>query len=214
MSRPGQYIVIEGTEGAGKGTQCEIIAKWLAGMGQRCRVVREPGGDPFGEALRLVLKDPDLHHEADEELLTFVAARMGMRRRVVLPALEAGEWVIADRSEVSTYVYQGLAGGLSLQSIRSLHESVDRVCRPDLFIVIELPFEVSEERVDIRGEERDSFESRGDQFLRAIADGYMVIGDRMNAMGYNVWGVNGNRPIEQVTSSIQDLILAHIEQHG
>lgn len=209
-SSRGKYIVIEGTEGAGKGTQAEIIATWLADMGQATRVVREPGGDPFGEALRVILKDPELLHEADEELLTFVAARMGMRRRVVLPALKAGEWVIADRSELSTYVYQGIVGGIDLKSIRSLHKAVDRICRPNLFVVIELPFETSEARVDDRGEVRDNFESRGEQFLRDVANGYLAVGPMMREMGYNVYGVDGARSIERVTQSIQEIILTHI----
>ncbi len=207
MTERGKYIVIEGTEGAGKGTQCEIIANWLAGMGQRCRVVREPGGDPFGEALRLVLKDPDLHHEADEELLTFVAARMGMRRRVVLPALEAGEWVIADRSEASTFVYQGIVGGTDLDEIRLLHEKyVDPICRPDLFIVITLPYDESERRVDGRGEARDFFESQGEQYLRMIANGYMDACRIMREMGYTTHEIYGLQSIERVSLAIKTLL--------
>ena len=208
QQRLGKYIVIEGFEGAGKTTQCAAITKWLSGqLKLDVKNVREPGGDPFGEGLRQVIKNPEFVHEADEELLVFTAARMGMRRRVVLPALESGSYVIADRSEVSTFVYQGMAGGISLTEIESMQSKVARICRPDLFIVLVISQRESRRRLASRGLLADSFESRDDLFQRRVCDGYNKVPDKIRTFGYNIVAVNGEQTEHQVTEDIIDVIV-------
>ncbi|MEI7819133.1 MAG: dTMP kinase [bacterium] len=206
--RKGMYVVIEGNEGSGKTTQCKAIKSWLI---QTLRVqavtVREPGGDPFGEALRQVLKNPEYVREADEELDVFTAARKGMRRRVVQPALDGGKWVIADRSELSTFVYQAFAGGLDPMTVAASQAKVGDICKPDLFIILDIPYELSQLRLTERGETKDYFESRGDIYLRTVSDGYRAVGPFARELGYNVANIDGTQKQAFVTETIKDLIV-------
>ena len=51
----GRFIVIEGPDGTGKTTQAKRLADALAGAGQRVIQVREPGGCPSAERIRVLL---------------------------------------------------------------------------------------------------------------------------------------------------------------
>lgn len=198
----GRYIAIEGDEGSGKTTQAAMLVEWLREQGIVAEEVREPGGDLFGEALRRIIKSPEYEHEADEELLVFTAARLGMRRRVVLPLLEKGTWVVTDRSELSTYVYQGLAGGLSLGMIADAMDIVRDVCVPDYFFILDVSLETSRRRLAARDEAADVFELRGDEYRRQVNDGYRQL-VQLDGLPYSICMVNAEQSVRGVQSEIR-----------
>src|SRR5439155_879379 len=107
----GVFIVVEGPEGAGKSTLVRWLAARLVAEGLQVTAVRQPGGTPVAEAARKVaLKFP---HEMSPvaELFLFLAARADLVQRVIRPALEAGQVVVADRFDLSTIAYQVAGGG-------------------------------------------------------------------------------------------------------
>src|SRR5438093_7928702 len=110
MSR-GLFITFEGSEGCGKSTQIERLAKRLESAGRRVIVTREPGGTPIGEYIRHLLKFAPAGHamKPETELLLFAASRAQIVRELIEPALRDGATVIADRLLDSTTVYQGIA---------------------------------------------------------------------------------------------------------
>ncbi len=91
----GRFIAFEGGEGAGKSTQCRLLADALAARGIPAIVTREPGGTPGAEAIRGLLLglDGEGWHPRAEALL-FAAARSDHVERLIRPALAAGKWVI------------------------------------------------------------------------------------------------------------------------
>ncbi len=99
------YIVIEGTEGAGKTTARDVVVETLEQLGIRNMIfTREPGGTQLAEKLRsLVL---DIRSVGDEvitdkaEVLMFYAARVQLVETVIKPALAQGIWVIGDRHDL------------------------------------------------------------------------------------------------------------------
>ena len=188
----GSYFIIEGDEGSGKTTQVELLAQRLRGAGREVQTVREPGGDPFGELLRHVLKADssdsqyrfirdtflgggDLELGAATEALAFLAARLSMRTNIVYPMLTSGIDVISDRGEVSTLVYQGLAGHVDMKFLRMANEFVANVAPPTVTIVLDVPLAVSQARQVSRGLASDRFESRGERYRRAINEGYRLV---------------------------------------
>ena len=103
----GTFITFEGIDGSGKSTQMRLLANAL--RAQRCDVLmtREPGGTPVGLKLRAALLDAQEEVDPLTELLVFAADRAQHVRRVLRPALAAGQVVISDRFADATVAYQG-----------------------------------------------------------------------------------------------------------
>ncbi len=166
----GRYIVIEGGEGVGKTTQVRRIVDRLETVGIDATRIREPGGDPFAEAGRALLLG-DLDREPEAEALLFNALRAQVLRTRVLPALEQGTWVIADRSRLSTIVYQGHGHGLDLSWTRAVCDTVTTVCPPDCEIILHVDEATSARRRANRGT-TDRFEQLDLAFHRRVIAGY------------------------------------------
>jgi dTMP kinase len=71
----GYFITFEGSEGCGKTTQIEALAKALEAQGKTVLITREPGGTLIGEKIRNLLQDPSHKNDISDmtELLLFSA---------------------------------------------------------------------------------------------------------------------------------------------
>jgi dTMP kinase len=170
----GLFIAFEGGEGAGKSTHLRRLTGRLDRLGVAYLLVREPGGTPAGEKIRQIVLDPQLTISAETELLLYLASRAEFVRRVVGPALERGELVLADRFELSTYAYQGLARGLGLERVREMNAFATGGLKPDGTILLALDPEVGRAR---KGGVADRMEREHQAFHRAVADAYDVLAE-------------------------------------
>jgi dTMP kinase len=165
----GRLITLEGGEGAGKSTVLEAVRERIVARGIDVVVTREPGGTGFGEAVRGIVLDParrDLC--AESELLLMFAARAQLVRERILPALDAGHWVLSDRFTDASYAYQGGGRGQPVARIAEL-EAWAAVIRPDLTLLLDLPVAQGLARAGTRGAaDRIELES-GDFFERVRA---------------------------------------------
>jgi len=193
------FIVFEGIEGAGKSTQLAGVARALSTAGVPHLAVREPGGTPVGERIRSVVLDPELDPAPETELLLMLAARAEFVRRIVGPALERGQIVLADRYELSTFAYQGMARGLGLERTRALNRFATGGLEPDLTLLFVLDPAVARGRVD--PERADRMERAGDTFHRAVESAYRQLARDLpgvvevpadgppEEVGQRVWGL-------------------------
>lgn len=135
MSRA-RYIALEGTEGVGKTTVCDLLDQALRARGVDLVRVREPGGTPLGESVREILL-----HGGDmtgwTEALLFAAQRSELLSRVVRPALSGGRWVVSDRSFYSSLAYQGHARGLGVERTWAVNAPAVEEAPPDLVVWLE-----------------------------------------------------------------------------
>jgi dTMP kinase len=161
MRLDGKFIVLDGPDGSGKGTQVERLATWITGQGGRCRRVRDPGGTKVGDRIRHVLLDYDLS-EMDSrcEALLFMASRAQLVAQVVRPALAAGETVLCDRFISATCAYQG-ALGVPRDLILTLGQLAVEETWPDLTLVLDLPPEVGFERTGRKAHHVGRMENAG-----------------------------------------------------
>jgi dTMP kinase len=119
---PGKFISLEGGEGVGKSTQVRALAEALTSRGIDVLVTREPGGSGGAEAIReLLLQGDESRWGAEAEALLFAAARADHVEKTVRPALQEGRWVLSDRFVDSSLAYQGGAGGLGIEAVRSIN---------------------------------------------------------------------------------------------
>src|ERR1700744_3642527 len=147
----GKFIPLEGGEGTGKSTQASLLKLKLEGAGLGVLQTGDPGGSPGAEIIRHVLLSGAAKPlGADAEAMLFAAARDDHVQCTILPALEAGKWVISDRFADSTRVYQGSLGQVDERLIKSLERVSIGDLFPDLTIMLDIPVEIGLERVRVR----------------------------------------------------------------
>jgi len=171
----GKFITIEGSEGAGKSTNIQYIKDYLDEKKINFIATREPGGTPVAEKIRdLLLDKQNTSLCEDSELLLMFAARAQHLNELIIPALQAGKWVISDRFTDASYAYQGGGRGLSWRKIAQLEQWVQGDLRPDATILLDIPVEQGMERVRQRGA-IDRFEQEQLSFFKRIREAYLKL---------------------------------------
>ncbi len=194
----GQFITLDGIDGAGKSTHLAFMQQWFKNQGIEAIFSREPGGTPVGEALRGLLLDPDTKASLNTETLMMFAARMQHIEDVIEPALAAGKWVISDRFTDATFAYQGGGRGVPLARIQILEDWVQQGLQPDLTLLLDVSLSVSEERL-ARTREKDRFEQEARDFFERTRNVYL---DRAHAHPDRYVVLDSSQPIETVQMQI------------
>jgi dTMP kinase len=171
----GKLITFEGGEGAGKTTQILLLSSRLKDAGCDPLVIREPGGTPIGETLRALIKHPPQVLFPETQLCLFLAARAQLVLEIIQPALADGRIVLCDRFTDSTIVYQGLSRGVPLSIINELNAFVTKNITPFKTFYLDLPTELSLERITNRGEPLDDLEASPSSFHEAVRYGYQSL---------------------------------------
>ena len=140
--------------------------------------MREPGGTEAGERIRRVVLDAALEVGPRTELLLMLAARAEFVDRLVRPALRKGEVVLADRYEMSTFAYQGVARGLGLDRVRELNDFATGGLKPDALVLLDVSSETGRRR-KAGDTERDRMEREDEEFHRAVAEAYRRLADEI-----------------------------------
>lgn len=199
LNRRGRFITLEGGEGVGKSTNLAFAREHLQSRGIDPLVTREPGGTPLAEEIRsLLLAAREELVDPMAELLMIFAARAQHLSRVVLPALEAGSWVLCDRFTDATYAYQGGGRGVSMVAIATLETLVQGELRPDLTVLLDMPVAPALERAGNRSDP-DRFESEEEAFFRRVRSTYRARADAAPKV-YQL--VDAGQPLAQVQSDI------------
>ncbi len=207
----GRFITVEGGEGAGKSTNLELIKELLEAAGHPVLFTREPGGTPLGEEIRsLLLGHRDDGMAAETELLLMFGARAEHLNRKIIPALNAGTWVLCDRFTDATYAYQGGGRGIASERIQILEQWVQHDLRPDLTLLLDLPVEVGLERAGRRSAP-DRFESEASQFFQNVRERYLDIAKKESK---RVKVVDAAMPLPQVQSQIKTVVGAFLSSCG
>ncbi len=209
MTHVGLFVSFEGGEGAGKSTQTAMLVERLRESGRDARLVHEPGGTELGEYLRTWLKATYQPLTAEAELFLFAAARAELVRRVVLPALEAGAAVVADRFADSTTAYQGYGRRLPMRQVSSANRLATAGHWPDLTVLLDAAPAVGLARSHVRdatsdaGRDARRFESAELAFHRRVRQGFLRIAKREPER----WLVlDASAPAEQIAASVWDRV--------
>ncbi len=173
----GFLLSFEGSEGCGKSTQIALLRARLEATGRSVVVLREPGGTELGESIRHLLQHAKegAAMTPETELLLFAASRAQLVREKIRPLLEAGTFVILDRFLDSTTVYQGIARGLPLESVRAINHFAIGGTLPQLTLVLDMDSATAWQRIHQSGRELDRMESQPQSFFEKVRQGYLEV---------------------------------------
>lgn len=200
MNRRGPFICLDGIDGTGKSTQCQLLVSWLQSQNIPVTRCADPGGTPVGDQLRAILLDPASELSPRTETLLFMASRAELMHRIIRPALEVGHVVLSDRFVSANVVYQGYAGGLKVPDLWQVGRfSADNIL-PDLTIILDLPIQQAASR---RGRTADRLEARGEAYFERVRAGFLAIAHDQPG-SYHI--VDANSSIEEIQRQLRELI--------
>lgn len=135
---PYRFIAFEGVDGSGKSTQVRLLADRLRALGLPVVTTREPGATSAGRRIRKAILKSRVPMSPLAELFAFCADRAEHVAQIIRPALDAGGIVITDRYELSTWAYQGVAGGLGPDLVERMNDVATGGLHADITIVLDL----------------------------------------------------------------------------
>ena len=149
--------------------------------------------------------------DAQTETLLHFAARRDHLNKVILPALNKGQWVLTDRYADSTMAYQGYGHGVSKKAIHGFYQFIAGNKQPDLTIILDLPAAEGLARADMRANEKaikiqqkeDRYERMGLEFHSRLRDGFLDIA-RKNKKRCMV--IDATKSIEEIQTNIRKLV--------
>lgn len=173
--RKGKFIVLEGSEGAGKTSQLKKIAEYF---GDDVVITREPGGTPFAEEIREVMLNSEHAGQADAKthFALIWASRADHLKNKIIPALAEGKTVISDRFDSSTYAYQifGQEAEHLKDDFHKFREFFVGDCTPDLYIYMDVDVETGLSRKQVnQKDELNHFDNRKMDFFDRMKRGYV-----------------------------------------
>ncbi|MGI9860960.1 dTMP kinase [Moorella naiadis] len=197
----GLFITLEGPDGAGKTTQMDNLAAYLAKRGRSVERTREPGGTRLAEAIRQLLLKPGYGPvDPRAEILLYAAARAQHVAERIRPALTAGKIVLCDRFADSTLAYQGYGRRLGAQLVEQINNLATANLKPDLTLLLDVPVEIGLRR---RPGGADRMEQENLEFHRRVRQGYLELARREPR---RVRLIDGTRSPEAVWAEIQGIL--------
>lgn len=168
----GFLISFEGCEAVGKTTIIKLVQEKLLAQNYDVMRTREPGGTKYAEKIRELIFASDAKPSPHTEALLMFAARREHIEHIIAPALNAGKIVLCDRYVDSSFVYQGLLGGLSSHILQNLCDDFVAPYMPHLSFLLSARPEICLERMALR--EKSNRNDRADlEFLSSLCSAYL-----------------------------------------
>tara|TARA_Y100001960_G_C14468457_1_gene725655 strand:+ start:80 stop:706 length:627 start_codon:yes stop_codon:yes gene_type:complete len=170
------FFSFEGIDGSGKSTQVKMLLDYLTRNNNKPTIVREPGGTEISEEIRkILLKNRDDTLSPRTEALLMTASRNQLINQIIIPRLEKGEIIIADRFSDSTLAYQGGGRSLDINWLIKLNKFATHNVYPDITFYIDIPPEEWQKRNSSK--QNDRFENAGYHLQKKVRDEYLKIVD-------------------------------------
>jgi dTMP kinase len=178
-----------------------LFCEWLSAQGRAPVVCRDPGSTALGEQIRgILLADHDSVPMAPRsEMLLYMAARAQLVDEVIRPALVDGRVVVSDRFLLANVVYQGHAGGVDVEAVRSVGAVATGGISPDCTFLLDMDPVAALARV---GRQLDRVEARGAEYRQRLRAGFLA---EARAIGPTVHVINAARSVDEVQGELRTI---------
>ena len=173
-----KFITFEGIDGCGKSTQARLLLDHMNTSGVETILVREPGGTNISESIREILLHSSSSQMGDRtESLLMTASRAQLTQEVIIPNIDQGKFVIADRYSDSTLAYQGGGRNLDIEWLIELNNYATFTLLPDITFFVDIRPEEALRRQD---SDKDRIEGEGIEFQTRVRKTYQILAERFN----------------------------------
>ena len=177
-SNNAKFITFEGIDGCGKSTQAKLLLEYMNKSGVETILVREPGGTNISESIREILLHSNSGQMGDRtESLLMTASRTQLTQEVIIPNMDQGKFVIADRYSDSTLAYQGGGRNLDIEWLIELNNYATFTLLPDITFFVDIRSEEALRRLDSN---KDRIEGEGIEFQARVRKTYHELAERFN----------------------------------
>jgi len=177
-SNSAKFITFEGIDGCGKSTQAKLLLEYMNKSGVETILVREPGGTNISESIREILLHSSSGQMGDRtESLLMTASRAQLTQEVIIPNMDQGKFVIADRYSDSTLAYQGGGRNLDIEWLIELNNYATFTLLPDITFFVDIRSEEALRRLDSN---KDRIEGEGIEFQARVRKTYHELAERFN----------------------------------
>ena len=177
-SNSAKFITFEGIDGCGKSTQAKLLLDYMNKSGVETILVREPGGTNISESVREILLHSSAGQMGDRtESLLMTASRAQLTQEVIIPNMDQGKFIIADRYSDSTLAYQGGGRNLDIEWLIELNNYATFTLLPDITFFVDIRSEEALRRLDSN---KDRIEGEGIEFQARVRKTYHELAERFN----------------------------------
>jgi dTMP kinase len=177
-SNNSRFITFEGIDGCGKSTQAKLLLEYMNKSVVETILVREPGGTNISESIREILLHSSSGQMGDRtESLLMTASRAQLTQEVIIPNMDQGKFVIADRYSDSTLAYQGGGRNLDIEWLIELNNYATFTLLPDITFFVDIRPEEALRRLDSN---KDRIEGEGIEFQARVRKTYHELAERFN----------------------------------
>lgn len=210
--KTGFFITFEGSEGAGKSIQVEILTSHLHEEGHQVVVTREPGGTRVGEQIRAIThntENVDLDPVAEAYLMA--ASRAQHVAEIIKPALSAGKIVVSDRFVDSSIAYQGYGRKLGPEKIEELNALAVDGAIPDLTFLLNTSPELGLSRRRKANKVNDRLDLQQIDFYERVYQGYLDLAKKYTER-YVV--IDASKTIEEIALEIWKSVKSALDKRN
>ena len=173
-----KFITFEGIDGCGKSTQARLLLEHMNTSGVETILVREPGGTNISESIREILLHSSSSQMGDRtESLLMTASRAQLTQEFIIPNMDQGKFVIADRYSDSTLAYQGGGRNLDIEWLIELNNYATFTLLPDITFFVDIRPEEALRRQD---SDKDRIEGEGIEFQTRVRKTYQILAEKFN----------------------------------
>ncbi|MFA6135901.1 MAG: dTMP kinase [Candidatus Paceibacterota bacterium] len=190
------FIVFEGIDGSGKGTQIEMLKKYVADNKKNNIVFTfEPTKQgEWSQKIDDVLSGKIKDISNEQRQLLFILDRKDHIDKVIAPAIKKGMQVFCDRYFLSTLAYGSFRGETHWKTFWDNHKEIigDKFIMPSKIIFFDIDSELAMTRIEKRNDAKSIFETLSN--LKSIREKFLSIGSHFE--GFTI--IDGSGTPEEV----------------
>ena len=193
------FIALEGIDGSGKSTQVKLLSEKLQDKGHKVYTTCEPTEGPIGRMIREIFNH---RMEGDQRTIAalFVADRLEHLlnpHNGIMKMLEDGYTVITDRYYFSSYAYHSVH--MDMDWVIEANRLSAEIRRPDLNVYINVPPDVSMERIKKDRSSVEMYETLENQ--KIVYSRYAEAFEKLKTVE-KIFSVNGDQSVEKISDDI------------